>query len=324
MKISLLIITLAAIATGWWQGQELSRLKQREAELRAAPGKTPAATEIVATKSTRRDAKPSLDAAGFVALLAKSLEKGVPPSEKERMFLRDQIAMASGRELKQWAVALRDSELPEEMKKDILISIAPRVAENDPKMAAELVLHGDDGAPFRTVLRTWLATDAKAAAAWLAAVDPPLNSSRFRNPGDLDLPALTIAANVAADPVKLEGLMTANGKTSLAALVELCAAQPASDFANVLQSFAGQSRLSEPQRLRAIGGALSRHRDPATARQILLDASLPSEQFVNVATTMIRALDPAGKAASVEWVKSLPDPHQREELLRILSAGDGS
>jgi hypothetical protein len=324
MKAILFIIILIALVTGLWQRNELSHLKQREVELSVALGKPPVPAEVVATKSTRREAKTTLDAAGFVDLITKPLEKGVPPNEEEREFLRNQIASASGRELKQWALALRDSGLPEELKRDILVALAPRLAENDPKLAAELVLHGDDGAPFRTVMRTWLATDAKAAAAWLVAFDPPLGPSRFRNLGGLDLPALTIAANVAADPANVDGLMAANGKTSLAVLIELSSAQAAADFSNVLQRFSQDSRLSEQLRLRAIGGALSRHRDPATARQILFDAALPEEQFITTAAIMIQALDPVGREAGVAWVRSLSDPRQREELLRLLSSSDGS
>ena len=319
MKATLLVIVFAAIAAGWWQGQELSRLKQREAELRASSGKTTASAETVATKSSRREAKPTLDGPGFVALLAKSLEKGAPPSEEERMFLRDQIAAASGRELKQWALALRDSQLPDELKKDILVSIAPRVAEHDPKLAAELVLMGDDGNPFRSVLRIWLTKDAVAATAWLAEIDPPT----FRSPGDLDFPALSLAAKVAADPAKLDDLLDAGGKRVLAALWELSAVQAPSDLASVLHRVSLDSKLPENKRQHVIGGTLARYRDPAVARQILLDAALPAEQFVPVAASMIQSLDPATRAAGVEWVKGLSDPSQREELLRILEVQKG-
>jgi hypothetical protein len=324
MKAILFIVILIALVTGLWQRNELSHLKQREVELSVARGKPSVPAEVVATKSTRREVKTTLDAAGFVDLIAKPLEKGVPPSEEERKFLRDQMASAPGRELKQWALALRDSSLPEELKRDILVALAPRVAESDPKLAAEMVVDGGEGTPFRSVLRTWMASDAKAAAAWLAAAEPPLKASRFRNPGDLDLPALIIAANVAADPANVDGLMAANGKTSLAVLIELSSAQAAADFSNVLQRFSQDSRLSEQLRLRAIGGALSRHRDPATARQILLDAALPEEQFITAAAIMIQALDPVGREAGVAWVRSLSNPRQRGELLRLLSSSDGS
>jgi hypothetical protein len=162
MRVTLLIVAIAALSAGWWQRQELSQLKQREAELRAHSARIAAPAETVATKSSRRDPMPALDGAGFVALLAKSLEKGTRPSKKERVFLRDQIEAASGRELKQWALALRDSQLPEQLKKEILVPIAPRLAEHDPRLAAELVLTGDDGNSFRAVMRTWLPADAMA------------------------------------------------------------------------------------------------------------------------------------------------------------------
>ena len=319
MKATLLVIVFAAIAAGWWQAQELSRLKQRETELRASSSGGAESAETVATKSSRRDAKPTLDGAAFVALLTKSLEKGAPPSEEERMFLRDQIGAASGRELKQWAVALRDSQLPDELKKDILVSIAPRIAENDPKLAAELVLMGEDGNPFRSVMRTWLVKDAATAAAWLAEIDPP----KFRSSGDFDFPALSLAAKVAADPAQLDALLESDKKRLLAALQELSPVLAPSDFARVLHRVSRDSKLSENNRQHVIGGAMARYRDPALARQILLEAALPAEQFVPVAASMIQSLDPTASAAGVEWVKSLPDPSQREKLLRILEVQKG-
>ncbi|MCW1926617.1 hypothetical protein OKA05_28955 [Luteolibacter arcticus] len=319
MKATLLVIILAAIAAGWWQGQELSRLKQREAELGGASAKAGVPLETTASKSSRRDAKAALDGAGFVALLAKSVEKGKRPSKGERVFLRDQIAAASGRELKQWVVALRDSPLPEELKKEVLVSIAPRLAEHDPKLAAELVIAGDEGMPFRSVLRTWLAKDAVAAAAWLEEIEPP----QFRNPEYLDFPGLCLAAKIAADPAKVDELLVSDQKKMLGALWELSAIQTPADLSGVLQRISRESSLPESERLLVIRGVLSGYRDPAMARQMLVDVALPREQFVQVAAAMIRSLDPAGKAASVEWVKSLPDARQREELLKEVMRKDG-
>ncbi|MEK7949433.1 hypothetical protein [Luteolibacter soli] len=318
MKATLLIIVLVAITTGWWQGQELSRLKQREAELRAVSGKTGAAVENGATKSSQREARPVLDGAGFVALIAKSLKEGVPLTEKERMLLRDQIAAASGHELKQWALMLRDSELPEEVKKDILVSIGPRVAESDPKLAAELVVDGNDGSPFRTVMRTWLSADAAAAAAWLEGISPP----KFKNRGELDFPALLLAAKVAADPAGIDELLGADAKLCLSALWEFAATQTPGDLSNVLHRVSLDSKLPEGNRVHIIGGTLARHRDPAVARQILLDAGLPEEQFVKVAAEVIQSLDPAGKAAGIEWAEGLPDSSRRTGLLASLREGE--
>lgn len=320
MKITLFFIVLAAVTTGWWQGQELSRLKQREEELRSSPGKATVPAEAVTTKSSQREVKPTLDGTGFVAFLAKSLEKGARPSESERMFLRDQIAAASGRELKQWALALRESQLPDQLKKEILVSIAPRMAEHDPKLAAELVVAGDDGNAFRSVIRTWLSKDAVAASAWLEEMEAPV----FKNPEDLNFPALSLAAKVAADPAKMDELLEANGKLALAVLWELSATQTPADLASVLHRVFLDSKLPESDRLHVIGGTLARYRDPSMARQILLDAGLSGEQFVKVASAMIGSLDPAGKAAGMEWAKGLPESAGRTELLRLLSASDGS
>ncbi|HEY1121420.1 MAG TPA: hypothetical protein VGE67_07450 [Haloferula sp.] len=51
MKATLFFIVLAAVTTGWWQGQELSRLKQREEQLRSSSGKATTPVETVITKS---------------------------------------------------------------------------------------------------------------------------------------------------------------------------------------------------------------------------------------------------------------------------------
>ena len=66
-----------------------------------------------------------------------------------------------------------------------------------------------------------------------------------------------------------------------------------------------------------IGGALTRYRDPATARQILLDAGLPDDAFVKVATQMMEAADPVGREAGLKWVKAMPESPRREELLAV-------
>lgn len=314
MKTTPLVIVFAAIGIAWWQGRELSQLKQSEANLKRL---TECSHELPATGSTdpeRRSAESTLDGKSFVGMLSSWLEKGVPPTRNEREFLRKQIEAASGRELKQWALALRESGLPEEMKNDFLAAIAPRIAESDPKLAAELVLTGDDGKPFRSVLRSWLATDAVAAAAWLQTIDPPV----FRSPQDFDYPAISMAAKIAGNPESMDTLLELNGKQVRQTLEELSSFQAPSDFAKVLQQLSGTSRIPENERLHIISGVLAAHRDPATARQILLDAALPSDQFVRAATTLIQSLDPAGKAAGIAWVKSLPDPAQREELLRML------
>jgi hypothetical protein len=57
-------------------------------------------------------------------------------------------------------------------------------------------------------------------------------------------------------------------------------------------------------------------------QQALLDAALPADQFAKAAAILIGSLDPVGKEASIAWAKSLPDPRQREELLRVLATAD--
>jgi hypothetical protein len=313
-KTTLLLIVFAAIGIAWWQGRELSQLKQREAGLKRIFDESKHQHSTPNPAPDRRNAEPALDAKGFVGMLSGWLEKGVPPTRDEREFLRKQIEAASGRDLKQWALALRESGLPEEMKNDFLAAIAPRIAETDPKLAAELVLTGEDGNPFRSVLRTWLATDALAASAWLQTVDPPV----FRRPQDFDYPAFSMAAKIAGDPASTALLLDLNGKQARRTLEELSSFQAPGDFAKVLRQLSGSSRIPENERLHIIGAVLASHRNPAAARQILLDAALPSDQFVRVALTLIQSLDPAGKSAGIAWVKSLPDPAQRDDLLRML------
>lgn len=314
MKTTLLVIICSAITIAWWQGRELSRLNQREAALKRLTESSQVPHATAPSKPDRRGSGPSLNAKSFVETLGAWLERGVPPTQDEREFLRKQIEAASGRELKQWALALRDSALPDEMKNGFLSAIAPRIAESDPKLAADLVIAGDDGDAFRSVLRTWLARDAMAASAWLEKIEAPA----FRNARDLDYPALLAAARISADPAATNFLLDMNGTQSRKTLEELSRFQAPGDFAKVLQTLSAHSKLPENQRASLIGGVLATHRDPAMARQILLDAKLPPDQFINAASVLIRSLDPIAKSAGIAWVKSLPESEPRETLLRIL------
>jgi hypothetical protein len=146
---------------------------------------------------------------------------------------------------------------------------------------------------------------------------------QFRNPEDLEFQALSLAARIAADPAKMNELLESDGKEMLAALWELASIQSPADLAAVLHRVSSDSKLPESERSHVIAGSLARYRDPAMARQILLDAGLPAEQFVKVAATMIQSLDPAGKAAGIEWAKVLRASAQRTELLQRLSLSDG-
>ncbi len=314
VKTTLIVIVCSAIGIAWWQGRELSRLKQRESELEhlTEVSRKPHATARATPDD--RDSAPTLDAKSFVGLLGSWLEKGVPPTQDEREFLRKRIEAASGRELKQWALALRESALPEEMKSGFLSAITPRIAESDPRLAAELVLIGDDGDAFRSVLRTWLASDAAAASAWLQKIEAPA----FRNSRNMDYPALLAAAGISADPAATAILLDMNGTDTRNTLEELSRFQAPADFSKVLQTLSSNSKLPENQRAHLIGGVLATYRDPAMARQILLDAKLPSDPFVKAASILIQSLDPVAKSAGIAWVKSLPDPEQRDTLLRIL------
>lgn len=47
--------------------------------------------------------------------------------------------------------------------------------------------------------------------------------------------------------------------------------------------------------------ALPRHQDPALARQILQDASLPEERFITAAITLIGHIDSSNIRGSVDW-----------------------
>lgn len=320
MKPTLIVIVLAAIGIAWWQGRELSRLQEREAELKRLSDVSHNVSATNSKERKQRDSSPTLDAKSFVETLGGWLDKGVPPTNDEREFLRTQIESASGRELKQWALALRESSLPEDMKRDFLAAIAPRIAESDPKLAAELVLTSDDGNSFLSVLRKWLVTDPSSAAAWLEAIDPPA----FRHAGDLDVQALSMAAKIAKEPASADLLLEMDALRLRRTLEELSVIQVPHDFARILGRLSGSSVLPENERLQLISGVLAAHRDPATARQILQDAALPADQFVRVASALIQSLDPAAKAAGIAWVKSLPDPDQRGQLLRLLNAGPES
>ncbi|MCW1885007.1 hypothetical protein OKA04_09735 [Luteolibacter flavescens] len=310
------IIIATALVTGWWQRRELARLESREAELAAKYGVHRSSGEASASGAARRDARPSLDAAGFVGLIARSARDGSRPGARDRASLRDHISTASGRELREWAVALRDSDVPEDLKKDVLASLAPRLAESDPRLAAELVLAGDDGLAFRSVMRTWLAADAPAAAAWLAGIKAP----EFAQPGGFDFPVLALAAQVAADPGNPAVLLEADGAMSRSSLEELSSILAPPDFSATLHRFSTASDLPENVRMHVMGIALANHRDPAEARQMLLDATLDPNHLARVTAAMMREQDPASRAATIEWVRGLPEFPLKVDLLTLGSS----
>ena len=333
MKIALLVILLSALGLGLWQGRELSHLKGREAALRPKPGSMPITSVAthdpsIPTKSARRDAKAPLDAVAFVQKLegwVAQQQNGSPPSDEEKESMREAIMSSSPRELKMLVEELRRSGLPEGLKKGMYIPIAPRLADSDPKLASELAVEGGEGNSFRMIMRSWLLRDPKSAASWMeeaATGDPPLDKSRFYRMEDLDLEALWCAARLAADPTggALDDLLDRKGKRLGTALGEIAAALPPAELALVLNRISKDPDLPETGGLDLIGFTLTRHEDPALARQVLLDAALSPEQFTKAATNLILASDPVGIRAGVEWFRNSSPSETKAAGLRGIVA----
>lgn len=312
MKITLLIIVVAAIAAGLWQNRELHRLQTREASLRASLGNASlpvgtSGTSAIPTKSARRDVRLPLDPKAFVKMLERPAGSDRVP-DKERILIQDTITSASPRELKQLVEELRRSSLPEELKKWMFVPLASRLVESDPKLATELALEGAEGNTFRMVVRKWLLQDPKGAAAWMQEAetgDPPLDISRFKGePNDLDLKALALAARLAADPAGHDLTELSQSRDLVPAFYEIAATLPPDGLLTVVKRISTESTLSEDNRVSLFGGILARHQDPVVARQILLDSALPPEQFKDAAAMLILRQDPAGIRSGIEWFRS--------------------
>lgn len=311
MKITLLIIVVAAIATGLWQNRELGRLKTHEASLRARPENAAVPVETsgapsISTKSPRRDARASLDVEAFVKRLGGLIGSETMP-DKERTFMQDTLASASPRDLKRLVEELRRSSLPEDVKKWMFVPIAPRLVESEPKLAVELAQEGGEGNTFRMVMRKWLLQDPQGASAWIHEAmtgDPPLDLSGFRgefNNGDLK--SLAFAAKLAADPAGHDLTELLQSKHPLPAFDEIAATLPPEGLVTVVKRISKESTLSEDERLCLLGGILAHHQDPVEARQILHDSVLPPEQFRRAAAILILQQDPAGIRSGIEWFR---------------------
>lgn len=321
MKIILLIIVVAAIATGLWQNRELSHLKAREASLRARSGDASVPVETstsgaspISTRSPRRDARASLDVEAFVKMLG-GLVGSERISDKERHLIQDTLTSASPRELKRLVEELRRSSLPEEVKQWMFVPIAPRLAESEPKLGAKLALEGGEGNSFRMVMRRWLLQDPKGASAWMheaMAGDPSLDASRFRDLGKLNLKSLAVAARLAADPAGQDLTELFKSKDLLPAFDEIAAALPPDGLVTVVKRISTESTLPEDERLCLFGGILAHHQDPVQARQILLDSALPPEQFRKAAAIVILRQDPVGIRSGIEWFRGATKGETRE------------
>jgi hypothetical protein len=339
MKLLVAGVLVAVLATGLWQRKELSRLEQREVSLRgryvgAPESGVKAEADIVATlpaRTGRRGDRESFDPDAFVAKLAALIanhQRGEhAPEEEEPSFIAEELASASPRELKDLVSALRRSSLPEEYVKSFFWPIAPRLAESDPEWAAGLSWEAGEWRPFKMVLRSWIARDPAGAAAWFAGTitgNADEDSARFRALENVEFEAMALAVRLASDPGVdgVKELLLLKGNPLALALAEVSATLPPGELATVMSLISRDPVLSEMERLDVIGNTLAGCPDPVVARQVLLDAALPADQFAKAAAILIGSLDPVGKEASIAWAKSLPDPQQREELLRILATTD--
>lgn len=331
MKVLLATVILTAFAFGVWQNRELSLLKDREMVLRSELADRPpphAGLEKPSpTPSGRPDGRTSLDAEAFVKRFEELVASGKRPSDQERNLLGDTLTKATPRELKMLVEALRNSSLPQELRAGVFITIAPRLAEGHPKLAAEIAIEGGEGNSFRAVMRVWLAADPQGAANWMeeaAAADPPLDPSRFRSVEELNLEALSLAVRVVAGPsaVGIEELLGKKDKLRLAALGEIMMTTSPEQFATVMTRISQSAGIPERERLELIGITMARHQDPALARQILQDASLSDEQVITTAVILIDHIDSSNIRSSVDWlIAATADSPARTEALARIGSG---
>jgi hypothetical protein len=329
MKIFLLVILLTVVAAGLWQNQELSRLKERESVLRARAGGIVNPDRFAKgsgkTGPVAPEGRQSFDPGAFLKRFEELVGGGRQPSEREAAELLDSLVAASPRELRALVEELRRSNsLPQELKRSIFSVIAPRLAESQPKLAAEIAVEGGEENPFRAVMRVWLSRDAKTASSWVeeaTAADPPFNETRFKPLEDFDLAALSLAARVIADPAGggLQELLEESGKAQLAALDEVMMSSTPAELANVMHRISRDSGSTEKEWIELIGTTLARHRDPAVARQVLLDARLPEPEFIKAASILMTSADPSTMQTSVDWflAATTDGPDRTQALERI-------
>jgi hypothetical protein len=276
MKITLLIIVVAAVAAGLWQNGELNRIEAHEASLRARLGNVSLPVEIpggssIPTKSAHREGRASLDVEALVKMLGR-MAGSERASDKERILIQDTLTSASPRELKRLVEELRQSSLPTELKQWMFVPLASRLVESDPKLAMELALEGGEGKTFRMVMRKWLLQDPKGAAAWMheaATGDSPLDVSRFRGEfNNIDLKSLALAARLAADPAGHDLTELFQTKDLLPAFDEISSTLRPDGLITVVKRISTESTLSDDNRLCFLGGILAHHQDPVQARQI--------------------------------------------------------
>lgn len=333
MKVLLPAILLAALAAGLWQRSEMSTLAEREIFLReklaSSPSEALEERSAPVTKPGQRTRPACFNAPAFVekfvALAARHEAGGDPPSDNELEHLMAVIVTASPRELMKLAEELRHDRVPPDLRKGLFTAIAPRVAENDPKLGAGLAVEGGEREEFLAVMRLWLSRDPKAMSGWLAevmAADPTLGPAGIRRLDRRELDTLALTARLAADPAgdALQELFDLKSDSLPMAIEEMAASMPAADLTTLMKRIAQTSGLPEHDRLAMIGTTLAKHSDPVQARQVLLDAALPPEQFRKAATTMIVSLDPVGIRAGVEWFRTSTAGETKAEGLRGIVA----
>lgn len=325
MKIILSTVILTVCAIGLWQNRELSRLSEREGVLRAEREKTGSPhsgrEESGSGSQGRPQIRKSLDPVAFVSRFEKIVASHREPSESERVELVDTLASASPRELKALVDELRRSNLPEKIKQETFSVIAPRLAESQPMLAAEIAVEGGQEDPFRMVMRTWLTADPKAAAGWMKNRNPPLDSTAFRSMDDIDLKILGLTVGVVSDPSgeSLGKILRGNDKVQLAGLGEVMMSTHPADFAEITRRVSEDAGVPENERMELVGSVLARHPDPVMVRQILQDAALPEEQFLPAAAILMSSTDPSNMRAAVDWFvgATTESPARTKALRRI-------
>ncbi len=335
MKLIPFLIIVVALAFFVGQKQTASHLAEREKELLARQselqGGTPRGgrarpTGAAQPTKAERPEVPKFDAANYTKKYRRIIQMIFlrrEPSEKDIDFLYKDLLAASSQDLLGLPAYLKDAKIPDDFLPAVYEAVSDRLLDKDPALAAEFAVKGSVITNFLFVIRSWIARDPIAAGEWLAMksqADPPLNEKTFHALAShlepLDVPGLQLTAGIAAAPANadLSGLLDLEGPKLKAMLEDIATVLPAEGLPPLLK------RLSDSGRPDLIDAMLQRYPDPTLARESLANASLPPEEFVKAAASLVSSLDPAGMPRGMDWFLRNTDPAARSESLREIVA----
>lgn len=336
MKALILAIVALAVLLGLRQAHESKRLAVRERELRDL-GKTASSgvqdedsathgTTLPAPAKVERQGHAKFDREAYIAKCKAFIVAAMTrePAMGEEDFIQSDLLDATTEELLELPDRLREVGIMEEFQALIFESVAPRLLDKDPRVAAEFSLKGGEIEIFELVARSWIARDPQAASDWLKMKVnglPPLNDDTFgthlAHPEPLFIPGLQLAASIAAAPATadLDAFTKLEGSKLKASLDDLLHVLPADGLPILMKRLAGSGREDLVEMI------VKQHPEPALAREYLKGAALPPATFTKMAETALSGIQPGDLPRAVDWYLKTTDPGLRGEgLQRIVSS----